>query len=193
MSGDIEWDKTLNHLDQWVCRWDAPDCSLTIDNNEGANNSYCSLKYAASEVTNTWCVNLSYPSQNIKAGRYEFSYYVKTNQDDTPFTLSIVVCEDTDEIGWGLTGQKVIVVKSDGSQEISTAPTWDVACTSEYHAGKEWTKCSVTVDIPNNVLVRFVFKPCAYKGNGDPYDIWGKGTWGGVTYWFDDFALTPVE
>ena len=142
---------------------------------------------------NTWCVNLSYASQNVKAGKYEFSYYVKTNQDQTPFTLSIVVCEGADEIGWALTGQKVIVVNSDGSQVISTAPSWDVAATCEHSAGKEWGRYSVTVDIPENVLVRFVFKPCAYKGNGDSYDIWGKGTWGGVIYWFDDFALTPVK
>lgn len=193
MAGDTDWNNTLNHLDQWFSRWDAPDCSLTVDNSVGANNSYCSLKYAASEVMNTWCVNLSYASQNVKAGKYEFSYYVKTNQDQTPFTLSIVVCEGADEIGWALTGQKVIVVNSDGSQVISTAPSWDVAATCEHSAGKEWARYSVTVDIPENVLVRFVFKPCAYKGNGDPYDIWGKGTWGGVIYWFDDFALTPVK
>jgi hypothetical protein len=60
-------------------------------------------------------------------------------------------------------------------------------------AGKGWIKYSVTVDIPENVLIRFVFKPCAYVGDINTHEIWGKGAWGGVIYWFDEFSLIPVE
>lgn len=192
MAGDTDWNKILGHIDQWFSRWDAPQCQLSVDNSIGANNTYSSLKYSAQEVTLVYQVNLSYASQSIKPGKYELSYYVKTNQDNTPFTLSVLLCETAEEIGWALTGQKVIIFRN-GQQEITTQPSWDVAATTETWVGKEWKKCTVTLDIPENVLVRFIIKPCAYMGNGDPCDIWGKGAWDGVTYWFDEFNLTPIE
>lgn len=184
----------LNYLDRWFCRPDAPSCNMTIDKSEGANNSSRSLKYEATEIMDAEKVNLSYALQNVMEGRYTFSYYVKTNQDDTPFTLSIVVCETEDDIPLVLKeNQKSIIFNPDGSQSLSPGPTWGLAATCDNKAGKGWIKYSVTVDIPENVLIRFVFKPCAYVGDINTHEIWGKGAWGGVIYWFDEFSLIPVE
>ena len=169
----------LNYLDRWFCRPDAPSCNMTIDKSEGANNSSRSLKYEATEIMDAEKVNLSYALQNVMEGRYTFSYYVKTNQDDTPFTLSIVVCETEDDIPLVLKeNQKSIIFNPDGSQSLSPGPTWGLAATCDNKAGKGWIKYSVTVDIPENVLIRFVFKPCAYVGDINT---------------FDEFSLIPVE
>ncbi len=61
-------------------------------------------------------------------GRYTFSYYVKTNQDDTPFTLSIVVCETEDDIPLVLKeNQKSIIFNPDGFTVSFSGPTWGLA------------------------------------------------------------------
>ena len=69
----------------------------TDNGSTGANGSSSSLKYAAS-VANSWDVDLSYPMQGVEAGKYKFSFYVKTNQDDTPFVTSITLCENDEDI-----------------------------------------------------------------------------------------------
>ena len=191
-SWQTDQNNILGYLDRWFCKPNAVNPSLSIDNNVGANDSYCSLKYAAEVVANPWDTNLSYALQGVKAGKYEFSYYIKTNQDESPFTTSIIVCENIDDLSQNLNGQKVIVVNpEDGSQVITTEPSWDIAATTIHTAGKEWKKYSVIVDIPKNVLVRFVYIPCGGVNNNQ-YDIYVKWT-GNVVYWFDDFVLTQVK
>ena len=54
-------------------------------------------------------------------------------------------------------------------------------------AGKEWKKYSVTVDIPVNVLVKFVFKLCA--GANNQLNGYNATPTENVVYWFDDVSL----
>ena len=54
-------------------------------------------------------------------------------------------------------------------------------------AGKEWKKYSVTVDIPVNVLVKFVFKLCA--GANNQLTGYNATPTENVVYWFDDVSL----
>lgn len=190
-SGMTDQNNILGYLNHWFCKPNAVNPSLTVDNNEGYE-SYCSLKYAASAVNNAWETDLSYALQGVKPGKYTFSYLVKTNQEDSPFTVSVIICETSDELGLQLTKQKVIVINpKDGSQVITTEPSWDNAATAIYHIGKEWTPCTLTLDIPKNVLIRFLYKPCAGENNNQ-YDIYPKPTQN-VVYWFDNFALTSVK
>ena len=85
---------TLNYLNMWFAK---TGDALVVDGSTGANGSSSSLKYAAS-VANSWDVDLSYPMQGVEAGKYKFSFYVKTNQDDTPFVTSITLCENDEDI-----------------------------------------------------------------------------------------------
>ena len=142
------------------------------------------MKYAAS-VANSWDVDLSYPMQGVEAGKYKFSFYVKTNQDDTPFVTSITLCENDEDIAKEAKYQKAIVLQN-GAQTIETGEN-DIWGTVINQAGKEWKKYSVTVDIPVNVLVKFVFKLCA--GANNQLTGYNATPTENVVYWFDDVSL----
>lgn len=133
---------TLNYLNMWFAK---TGDALVVDGSTGANGSSSSLKYAAS-VANSWDVDLSYPMQGVEAGKYKFSFYVKTNQDDTPFVTSITLCENDEDIAKEAKYQKAIVLQN-GKQEIKIGEN-DIWGTQINRAGKEWKQYSMIVNIP---------------------------------------------
>ena len=176
---------TLNYLNMWFAK---TGDALVVDGSTGANGSSSSLKYAAS-VANSWDVDLSYPMQGVDAGKYKFSFYVKTNQDDTPFVTSITLCENDEDIAKEAKYQKAIVLQN-GKQEIKTGVN-DIWGTQINRAGKEWKQYSMIVNIPDNKLVKFVFKPCAGDNNSlSGYDCKKADN---VVYWFDKVTLEPTD
>lgn len=179
---------TLNFLNTWFAKPDVTNPALAIDNSTGANGSSRSLKYTADQVANTWGVDLSYPLQGVKAGKYELSFYAKTNQAESPFITSITLCENNEDIAKEAKFQKAIVIQ-EGVQTIETGAN-DIWGTVIYQAGTEWKKYSVTVDIPTNVLVKFVFKLCAgANGKLTGYSVAKADN---LAYWFDDVSLKQV-
>ena len=151
----------------WFAKPDVTNPSLSIDTGTGANGSNRSLKYIAEKVDNTWGVDLSYPLQGVNPGKYELSFYAKTNQTESPFITSITLCENNEDIAKEAKFQKAIVLQN-GVQTIESGVN-DIWGTVINQAGKEWKKYAVTVDIPTNVLVKFVFKLCAGANNPVSY------------------------
>ena len=179
---------TLNFLDMWFAKPDVTNPSLSIDTGTGANGSNRSLKYIAEKVDNTWGVDLSYPLQGVNPGKYELSFYAKTNQTESPFITSITLCENNEDIAKEAKFQKAIVLQN-GVQTIESGVN-DIWGTVINQAGKEWKKYAVTVDIPTNVLVKFVFKLCA--GANNQLTGYNATATDNVIYWFDDVSLKLV-
>ena len=84
--------------------------------------------------------------------------------------------------------QKAIVLQN-GVQTIESGVN-DIWGTVINQAGKEWKKYAVTVDIPTNVLVKFVFKLCA--GANNQLTGYNATATDNVIYWFDDVSLKLV-
>ena len=179
---------TLNFLDMWFAKPDVTNPSLSIDTSTGANGSNRSLKYIAEKVDNTWGVDLSYPLQGVNPGKYELSFYAKTNQTESPFITSITLCENNEDIAKEAKFQKAIVLQN-GVQTIESGVN-DIWGTVINQARKEWKKYAVTVDIPTNVLVKFVFKLCA--GANNQLTGYNATATDNVIYWFDDVSLKLV-
>ena len=184
----FEGNNTLNFLDMWFAKPDVTNPSLSIDTGTGANGSNRSLKYIAEKVDNTWGVDLSYPLQGVNPGKYELSFYAKTNQTESPFITSITLCENNEDIAKEAKFQKAIVLQN-GVQTIESGVN-DIWGTVINQAGKEWKKYAVTVDIPTNVLVKFVFKLCA--GANNQLTGYNATATDNVIYWFDDVSLKLV-
>lgn len=179
---------TLNFLNTWFAKPDVTNPALSLDTSTGANGSSRSLKYTADQVANTWGIDLSYPMQGVPPGKYRLSFYVKTNQTESPFVTSVTLCENDDDVAKEAKYQKTLVLQ-DGIQTIEVGVN-DIWGTAINQAGNEWKKYSVAVDIPANVLVKFVFKPCAGANNNlTGYDA--KKT-DNVIYWFDDVSLKAI-
>lgn len=104
---------------------------------------------------------------------------------ESPFITSITLCENNDDLGKEAKYQKAIVLQN-GAQTIETGEN-DIWGTVINQAGKEWKKYSVTVDIPVNVLVKFVFKLCA--GANNQLTGYNATPTENVVYWFDDVSL----
>ena len=179
---------TLNFLNMWFAKPDVTNPTLSVDSGTGANDSNRSLKYTAEKIDNTWGVDLSYPLQGVEPGRYELSFYSKTNQMESPFITSITLCENDADIAKDAKNQKAIVLQN-GTQTIEAGES-DIWGTQINQAGKEWKKYSVTVDIPANVLVKLVFKLCA--GANNQLTGYNATKTENVIYWFDDVSLRSV-
>lgn len=116
------------------------------------------------------------------------SVYAKTNQTESPFITSITLCENNEDIAKEAKFQKAIVLQN-GVQTIESGVN-DIWGTVINQAGKEWKKYAVTVDIPTNVLVKFVFKLCA--GANNQLTGYNATATDNVIYWFDDVSLKLV-
>lgn len=180
---------TLNFINSWYASDRATNAMLEVDSNTGANGSSSSLKFSASNVSASDAVDLSYPIRNVASGRYTLSFYGKSNQEKgASFVTSIILCEDDADVAKEVNKQKAIVLQ-DGKQFLKTGQkkVWATMISS---LGKDWKNYRVTVDIPSNVLVKVVIKPCA-GANGDKEDYSSDIT-SDITCWFDDF-LFDVE
>lgn len=54
-----------------------------------------------------------------------------------------------------------------------------------------WTKYTVTVNLPETVMIRFLIKPNAKSENGNQWPKSVNET--DVTYWFDEFSFEKVD
>lgn len=179
----------LNFLDCWFAKGPA-DGTLAIDKTTGANGSGSSLKYAAPKLENYWSTDLSFPFQGVDPGTYKLSFYTKSNQEVSPFVLSVTVCENDADIARIAKFQKTIVL-IDGKQTIEYKEGQnDIWATMIGETGKDWRKHEVIINIPINKLVKFVFKPHVSadpaKMDSGSYKL-SKVT--DLQYWFDDFVL----
>lgn len=190
-------DAIVSLVDKWFMknRGGVALHNLVLDTSVGANESSRSLKYESSFVSKVWDVDISYVIKDVPEGTYTFSYYVKTNKASSSFLTSIGVYENEDDLTRVSEKQKIIVLDGDKQTlEINTASR--IYGTTISKASDEWKQYTVTVKIPQNIYVRFYFKPCI---TGEPKNYWveddGEGVEGidNIVYWFDDFSFRRIN
>ena len=184
----------LEQMERWYVR-NTNGNTLEVDPMTGAKGSKRSLKFESPEVKNVWDVELSYPIAGREEGEYTFSFWMKTNKEQSPFVASITLCESNEDIKKGLDDQKAVWVKTDGTQDIvARNPLYGGQPMSTIYnkgAGTEWEKYSITVKLPKTVMIKFVIRPCTYSNNGNQWPTGVKDT--NVIYWFDNFSFEKVD
>lgn len=183
----------LDHLYEWYIR-NTEGYGVSVDDSEKHSGTKSLL--VQGPFKNWWDVDLAYPIEGVPAGKYTFSFWLKTDQDVAQFTTAITFCEDDADVAEDYHNQKSVVINDDGTQTISLGKrnnkADDVSSTKIYSItpGTEWTKYLITVELPETKLVKFVFKPCT---KGTNWHTALPPANGSARYWFDDFSFEKVD
>lgn len=192
---NTEGTKLTGFLNRWFACDDSRviDRSITIDNT-GANGTTKSLKYSASKLPSWYMTDITFPFEGVKPGSYTLSFYAKSNKTASSFVVNVGICETEAEIGKSYKDWKAVYLK-DGVTEIKAKTSGgDMYATMFENVTTEWQKYSVTLDIPENVLMKVVLKPHtkvnAIGGNG--YGIAPGGNTD-IQFWFDQFEFIEAQ
>lgn len=186
--------KVADHKYEWFMR-NNQAYTIKVDNTE--KHSGKNSLSVSGPFTNTWDVDLAYAIDGQPAGKYTFSFWVKSDMLSTSFTTAVTFCENEEDLNWAYQGQKSIVLNDDGTQKVATgnrnpSQAQDVSSTKSYQGIDitDWTKYSITIDLPESILIKFVFKPCTYGTN---WHTAVKPASGNAKWWFDDFSFEKVD
>lgn len=183
----------LEQIGRWYSR-EGYGNKLTLDNvvKKSGNRS---LKLEATQVKDPWDIELSFPITGCEEGNYTFSFWMKSNKEQSPFVASVLLCETKEDIERKADDQKTVWVKTDGTQVITTrnAASGGHPQSTIYNkaANTEWQKFSVTVKLPQTELIRFVIRPNVSSSSGSQWPSAVKDT--DLSYWFDDFSFEKVD
>lgn len=186
----VEGDKVLDYLNRWYAM-NTATAKLEVDNTNGADGSGSSLKYSIDNLPNWWSTDICLPFAGVPEGRYELSFYAKSNKDVSAYALSLNVCEAQSDISIVYKHQKALVVENGKTVIKQAEGNGDVYAIMSDKVDKNWKKYSVVVDVPKNELLKFVIKPhtACTPGKND-YKLLGNAT--GIEFWFDQFELKPA-
>ena len=180
--------KTLDFVNCWYASSRAPGSKLEVVSDMGGNRSSHSLRYSAANVFSSEAVDLSYPFKNVAAGKYTLSFQAKSDSLSS-FVTSIVICQNESDVATDANKQKAITFLRSGEQAIKAGDR-RIWATMISDFSLDWRTYKVTVDIPQNVLVKIVIKPCA--GANRDYEDYSSDRKTNIRFWFDNFSFTNV-
>ena len=112
----------------------------------------------------------------------------KSNQTASPLAVNLALCETEADMKLLYKEWKALV-KEDGKTVIKQkGSSGDLYCLSAETVGTEWKQYSVTLDIPENILLKLVLKP---QSQGTPNENLYKlqTPANNLEFWFDEFSL----
>ena len=186
---DIEYENALNFVNRW---WviSHNKAALVIDETEGANETSRSMKYSNTKLNNWYSTDMSMCIQNVPAGKYTLSFWAKSNQASSPMAINLALCETADDMKL-LYKEWKSLVKENGKTVIKqkeAGASGDLYCLSSEIISTEWKQYSITLDIPENILLKLVLKP---QTSGTPglnsYKLQTPAE--NLEFWFDEFSL----
>ena len=186
---DIEYEKALNFVNRW---WviSHNNAALVIDETQGADETSRSMKYSNTKLNNWYSTDMSMCIQNVPAGKYTLSFWAKSNQTAAPMAVNLALCETDDDMKL-LYKEWKSLVKENGKTVIKqkeAGASGDLYCLSSETIGTEWKQYSITLDIPENILLKLVLKP---QTSGTPglnsYKLQTPAE--NLEFWFDEFSL----
>lgn len=186
--------RTMDYIDRWFARSNGNRNTVSIDS-QTARAGKRSLKVASTSVANVWDIELSYPIADVERGRYTFSFWMKTNQESAPFAAHIMVCETEEDLNIEKSDRmKAVKMKSDGTQEGIFAPKSGGGQPYSAIFGKtmttEWQKYSVTVDLPECVMVKLLIRPYASCSGDQWYTAFPVEN---SSFWVDDVTFEKID
>lgn len=193
---NAEGSKLTGFLNRWIACDDSrvDGRTLSIDPTTGADGSSKSLTYKADKLPSWYMTDITFPFEGIKPGSYTLSFYAKSNKEASSFVVNLGICETEAEIENSYKEWKAVYVK-DGVTEIKAKTSGgDMYATMCESIGTEWQKYSVTVDIPENVLMKIVLKPHTKVGSigANNYGIAPGGNTD-IQFWFDQFEFSEAQ
>lgn len=187
-------DKILGFENRWFALKDdknAPNAQLTVDSSTGAEGSSHSLKYSADKVASWYHTDLTFPFRGVKPGTYNVSFWVKTNKTESPFTMILGYCETEEEVKTLQYKNWHFLYLQDG-QTLQGKESKEAFSLIIDTATPEWIKYQATVDIPENVMLKFVFKPNTKVSPGQN-NYAPAADKANIEYWFDQFDLSEAQ
>lgn len=186
---DIEYENALNFVNRW---WvlNHNTAALTIDKTTGADDTNRSLKYSNSKLGNWYSTDMSMCIQNVPAGKYTLSFWAKSNQATAPLAVDLAMCETQEDMKLLYKYWKSLV-KENGEtiiKQVEVGASGDLYCLTSETVGTEWKQYSITLDIPENILLKLVLKPHTSGTPGlNSYKLQTPAD--NLEFWFDEFSL----
>lgn len=190
---DITQDIIRSNQGRWFAK-KYNNNSLAIDANVAkTGGKSLKLHLESQRLNGMGDVELTHIIEGQEAGKYTFGFWAKSNKEDSPFAVNIMLYTSEDDFTKNVKDVDAVWVKSDVAQEIKKRDNggWPYSAIYKQSIGKEWKKYEVTIDIPETQLIRFLIRPSTESQSGNSWPKSVEVT--DANYWFDDFSFRAAE